>query len=145
MPAEIRTMTIDDYDRVLRLWSSSEGVAVGEDDSREKIAAYLSRNAGLSVAAEEGGEIVGAILSGHDGRRGYLHHLAVAKKFRRQGLGRRLVDECLKRLAREKIPRCHIFVFIDNAEALRFWRAAGWEDRRKDIELMTIQVLPPET
>jgi putative acetyltransferase len=80
----------------------------------------------LSAIAESDGEIVGAVLCGHDGRRGYLHHLAVAATYRRRGIARRLVEHCFSRLANARIRKCNIFVFRENQEAVAFWTYNGW-------------------
>lgn len=125
----IASMTDDDYDEVLALWQAAEGVGLNGADTRENIAAYLARNPGLSLVARDRGRIVGAVLCGHDGRRGYLHHLAVARESRHNGVGRRLVETCLSRLAAEGIQRCNIFLYADNEPGERFWKRDGWTER----------------
>jgi ribosomal protein S18 acetylase RimI-like enzyme len=108
-------------------WLRSEGVGLGESDTKEGVAAFLLRNPGLSAVAESlHGEIVGAVLCGHDGRRGYLHHLAVAATHRRRGIARRLVQYSFSGLANEKIPKCNIFVFRENPGVVAFWTHNGW-------------------
>jgi putative acetyltransferase len=136
-----RAMTIADYAEVMRLWETSEGIGLSSGDSPEAIARYLARNPGMSlVAIGEQGEVAGAVLCGHDGRRGYLHHLAVRPEYQRQGLGRALVDACLARLAQEGIDKCHIFVHRTNTVGQAFWQAMDWTERKsliimsKDIE-----------
>jgi putative acetyltransferase len=132
----LRDFALTDYDAVLALWRSCEGIGLSESDTREAIAVYLVRNPGLSlVALNEGGVIVGAVLGGHDGRRGYLHHLAVAPPHRGRGLGRRLVDEALIRLRRLGIQKCNIFLFADNAAGRTFWLHEGWT-AREDLVVM---------
>lgn len=91
---EIRELAILDYDAVMTLWRETPGVGLSAADNREAIAAYLLRNPGLSFAAWDGPRLVGAVLCGHDGRRGYLHHLAVAPAYRRQHLGFELAERC---------------------------------------------------
>jgi putative acetyltransferase len=98
MNIEIRPFTMVAYDRVLALWQQCEGVGLSEADSRESIQAYLSRNPGMSFIATGDGAVVGAVLCGHDGRRGYIHHLAVHPQSRRRSVGRRLVEQCLRAL-----------------------------------------------
>ena len=88
--------------------------------------AYLARNPGLSFVARRAGKIVGAVLCGHDGRRGYLHHLAVEPSLRGQGIGSVLVRKCLAALAAIGVQRCNIFVFSDNESGKVFWRKTGW-------------------
>ena len=128
-------MRISDYDRVYALWKKAEGIGLGESDAREAIARFLKRNPNLSVVATAGRRIVGAILCGHDGRRGYLHHLVVSPRLRRKGLGRRLVAVCLDKLHSEGIPKCNLFVFASNASGKAFWRRIGWTVR-SDLRLV---------
>jgi N-acetylglutamate synthase len=123
-------MTIDDYDQVVALWEGTEGIGMDDDvDSRAGIGSYLLRNPGLCFAARDGNEVIGAVLCGHDGRRGYLHHLAVATSHRRQGLGKALVEKCITALRAAGINKCNILVFEDNEDGLGFWKADGWSAR----------------
>ena len=124
-------MTLDDYQTVLALWQSIEGVGLSAADRPENLARYLDRNPGLSLVAVKDGRLIGAVLCGHDGRRGYIHHLAVAPGSRRKGIGKVLVDRCLENLAVEKIGKCHLFVFADNREAVLFWEGTGWHSREE--------------
>jgi N-acetylglutamate synthase len=120
-------MCVEDYPEVVALWRASEGVGLTESDSPAGVAAFLVRNPGMSaVACDAEGRVVGAVLCGHDGRRGYLHHLAVTRGLRRSGIGRALVAHCFARLAELGILRCNIFLYPDNAEGEAFWRHAGW-------------------
>jgi N-acetylglutamate synthase len=127
---DIRPMTADDYDEVADLWRNTEGIGLDEHvDAREGIAGYLARHPGLSFVARQEGRIVGAVLCGHDGRRGYLHHLAVATARRRKGIGRALVEACLTGLGSAGIPKCNIFLLADNELGKSFWIHNGWNER----------------
>lgn len=129
MNVTIREMTMEDYDQVLTLWTGMEGIGLNESDSREAIERFLSRNRGLSLVAEENDSVIGAVLCGHDGRRGYLHHLAVSPLRRRQGLGMQLIRVCLDRLRKEGIGRCNVFLLADNISGREFWKVAGYKAR----------------
>ena len=142
MSQTIRPMTIADYEMVLRLWQQTEGVGLNESDTRENIASFLERNLGLSRVALDGTNIVGAVLCGHDGRRGYLHHLAVAKTHRKLGLGRALVEACLAHLMRLNLSKCNIFLFADNTDGEAFWKHNGWASR-PDLLVMQKAVAGP--
>lgn len=133
MSVEIRDMTIADYEVVYKLWSESEGIGLSDADSKEGIKHFLERNPGFSFVALDEGKIVGAALCGHDGRRGYIHHLATAKSHRRQGIGRSLVGRCMYALMRVGIGKCHLFVFGDNQGAIDFWEKVGYSPR---VELL---------
>lgn len=117
-----------DYDGAVALWGHVEGVEICEGDSREEIRRYLERNPGLSRVAEEGGVIVGAVLCGHDGRRGWIYHLAVDPECRGRGTAKLLIDDCVRSLHDAGIPRSIILVAGDNPEGRAFWVRNGWED-----------------
>ncbi len=131
----IQELTIDDYDDVRELWSSSDSIELGGADSREQIGRFLDRNPGLSFVALDGDKIVGVVLCGHDGRRGYIDQLVVNKSHRRLGIGRSLVSRCIYNLMRIGIRKWHLFVFEDNEEAISFWKTLGWSKR---VELVTM-------
>jgi putative acetyltransferase len=144
----ITEMSMDDYDEVYALWKASEGIGLSSADGPEAIARYLARNPRMSFVAREesgptGGQpgpVIGAALCGHDGRRGYLHHLAVRPDCRGQGLGSALVERCVQALAAEGIDKCHLFVYKLNEGGRAFWSKTGWSERvtlvlmSKDIE-----------
>jgi putative acetyltransferase len=111
-------------------------------DSRDCIETYLQRNPGMSFVACSQDKIIGAILAGHDGRRGYIHHLAVHPRYRRLGIGRILVQHSLDALAKAGIQKCHLFLLNDNTGGLRFWQSAGWTFR-KELNLVskTIEIV----
>jgi ribosomal protein S18 acetylase RimI-like enzyme len=123
-----RELRTDDYDAVVALWKSVDGVEVAEGDAKEEIAAYLKRNPGLSRVAEDRDGIVGAALCGHDGRRGLIYHLAVSPRRRAQGIGQRLLAECVSGLRKAGLKRALIFVAEDNAAGHSFWLRNNWED-----------------
>jgi len=133
MNIEIRELTIDEYYQIYALWEASEGIGLSDADSKEGINRFLERNPGLSYIALDGDQLVGAALCGHDGRRGYIHHLSVAKSHRKQGIGKSLVGRCMYALMRIGIAKCHLFVFGENQEAIDFWSNVGWTER---VELM---------
>ena len=142
MRITIRPMAIDDYDQVVALWRCTDGVGLNESDTREGVDAYLQRYPGLSLLACDGREIIGAVLCGHDGRRGYLHHLAVAPSHRRKGIGKQLVDRCLLALADCGIAKCNIMVYADNDHATAFWERGGWL-ARTDLAVRQRVTAPP--
>lgn len=129
-----RTMTINDYEAAIALWSESEGVRLRNADSREGIEKYLLRNPGLSFVAEVEGDLVGTIMAGHDGKRGYVQHLSVADSHRRLGIATRLASLCLEALEREGILKSHLMILPENEAAQQFWANQGWA-YRSDILL----------
>jgi len=119
------------------LWHGTEGVGIDEQcDTLTALEAYLDSQPGFSrVAIDEAGRVIGAVLCGHDGRRGYLHHLAVAQECRGKGIGRALVESCLERLGDAGLVKCNVFVFDNNVSAKRFWQGGGW-NMRPDLLVM---------
>ena len=129
-------MTIADYDEVHALWRTTQGVGLDESDEREPTERYLQRNPGLSlVGTDADHHIIAAVLCGHDGRRGYLSHLAVAEHARGAGLGQRIVERCLDSLAGLGVQKCNVRIFADNGSAAAFWRRMGFADR-SDLAVM---------
>jgi ribosomal protein S18 acetylase RimI-like enzyme len=130
MQVTVRAMTADDCSDVLALWRRTEGIGLNESESAPEVAKFLSRNPELShVALSADGAVLGAVLCGHDGRRGYLHHLAVDVMHRRRGIARALVEHCLSRLHALGIRKCNIFLFRDNGRGSEFWQHNGWSER----------------
>ena len=123
----IRAMTINDYDKIVELLRNTENVVLSDTDEREPMGRFLDRNPGLSSVAYKGTELVGTILCSHDGRRGYLHHLAVDKRYRRLGIGTELVHRSLSLLSKEGITKCNIFLLEENKAGIAFWEYNGFQ------------------
>jgi ribosomal protein S18 acetylase RimI-like enzyme len=141
MTIKIEELKASDYEKVHSLWESVEGVGLHADcDSKEGITNYLHRNPGMSFVAKKKEAIVGAVLCGHDGRRGYLHHLAVAEDHKGKGIGKALVEKVTGKLQQRGIRRCHIFVFGDNIDGKDFWNQIGWAERH-DIAIMSRDIV----
>ena len=134
---QIRSFQIEDYSAVMELWRQTPGLQLREADSEPAIARYLARNPGLSFVALREHRIIGTLLSGHDGRRGYIQHVAVAREQRRQGVAQRLIDAALAALKVEGILKVHLMVKRGTIEGGDFWRRRGWS-RREDIDLYSI-------
>ncbi len=129
----VRTMQIEDYDGVYALWMSIQGFAIRSvDDSREGVTRFLKRNPTTSVVAEEDGRIVGAILCGHDGRRGCMYHVCVQKEYRMRGIGRQMVTYAMEALKKEEISKVSLIAFTVNDIGNAFWNRIGWT-RRLDL------------
>ena len=123
-------MTIEDYDAVYDLWLHTTGMGLNTaDDSREGIAAYLRRNPTTCFTAKEGDRLLGAILAGHDGRRGYISHTAVREDAQRQGVGTALVEAVLEALQAEGIRKVALVVFARNEKGNAFWEKLGFTGR----------------
>ena len=126
----IRPMTIADYDAVYQLWLSCKGMGLNNlDDSRKGIAVFLKRNPTTCLVAVEKNMILGVLLAGHDGRRGYIYHTAVHPDFRHRGIGQQLVDQGLAALQKEGIHKVALVVFDRNQAGNDFWEKRGFTVR----------------
>ncbi|WP_246369815.1 GNAT family N-acetyltransferase [Saccharibacillus deserti] len=129
---KIREMNLNDYLKVFDLWSNTEGMGLSDSDSEESISKFLKRNDGHSFVCTDAEEIIGTILCGHDGRRGFLYHVAVSKEYRKNGIGKRLVESALDSLKKSGIIKCHLMVLGNNKIGNQYWNNAGWI-KRDDI------------
>ena len=128
---DIRVMTIGDYEKVYGLWRTIKGFGIRSmDDSREGVERFLRRNPTTSITAWEGELLIGAILCGHDGRRGCLYHVCVRKGYRRQGVGKAMVVACMEALKSEKINKVSLIAFTKNDIGNAFWNRIGWTKRQ---------------
>ena len=127
----IRTMTIEDYEQVYALWKKIHGFGLRSiDDSRDGVEKFLKRNPTTSVVATEDGKIVGAILCGHDGRRGCLYHVCVDEAYRRRGIGKAMVVQSMEALKEEGISNVSLIAFTQNDIGNAFWNTIGWIERQ---------------
>ncbi|WP_346879865.1 GNAT family N-acetyltransferase [Clostridium sp. UBA3061] len=130
---EIVEMKISNYEDIFKLWTSTPGMGLRNlDDSKEGIDKFLRRNPATNFIAEEDGKIVGSILCGHDGRRGYIYHTAVDMRYRGKGIGKKIVNSVINALKREGINKAALVVFTNNEVGNGFWRSMGWE-KREDL------------
>ncbi len=134
----VRPMVEEDIPAALALWQGLPGIGLREADRPAALAKYLRRNPGCSfVALAPQGELAGVSLAGHDGRRGYLHHVAVAESYRNCGLGRELVERCAAALGAEGIEKINLWVKVENAAGRAFWNRIGGRER-DDVVLVSL-------
>ena len=130
---QIRKMTIHDYDPVFQLWLSCKGMGLNNlDDSEEGISRFLNRNPDSCFVADVDGRIAGVIISGHDGRRGYIYHTAVHPEYRRCGIASALVEAAVDALQKCGIHKVALVVFGRNTDGNAFWESVGFS-RREDL------------
>jgi ribosomal protein S18 acetylase RimI-like enzyme len=140
MTVNIHEMDIEDYPEIYKLWEMSKNIGLSKADSPHSIQLFLERNPGMSFCAWKEGKLVGTILCGHDGRRGYIHHLMVHPDFRRQGIGQSLVSRCMFALTRIGIQKVHLFIYEDNDTGIKFWESLGWT-KRVELTMMSHYVI----
>lgn len=130
----IRKMKISDYEQVYSLWLSCKGMGLNDlDDSEEGIEKFLNRNPDTCFVSEENGKLVGTIIAGNDGRRGYIYHTAVLPDFRGRGIGTELVENTMKALRSLGINKAALVVFSKNTDGNAFWEKLGFTERNDII------------
>ena len=126
----IRKMKVEDYDNLYALWVSCAGMGLNNiDDSRSGIEKFLNRNPDTCYVAIDNDTIVGVIMVGNDGRRGYIYHTSVHPDYRKQGIGRKLVDTALDSLLKLGINKVALVVFDRNKVGNEFWEKMGFTTR----------------
>jgi N-acetylglutamate synthase len=136
----IRHFTMEDYDEVFQLWQSTPGMGLRDlEDSREGIKKFINRNPGTNFVAVENGSILGAVLSGHDGRRGFLYHTCVKACCRRRSIGRDLVEKVIEAMQQEGILKLSLVCYLDNELGNQFWETLGWI-RRDELYFYSLSI-----
>lgn len=127
----IRKMKCEDYTKVYNLWMACAGMGLNNlDDSQEGITKFLQRNPDTCFVATETDIIVGVILVGSDGRRGYIYHTAVHPNYRKKGIAKKLVKKSLEALEEIGINKVALVVFKHNENGNKFWEKLGFTERK---------------
>lgn len=123
-------MKLADYEGVYALWKTIKGFGIRSmDDSKEGVERFIKRNPTTSIVAESEGKIIGAILCGHDGRRGCFYHVCVQEEYRKHGIGKQMAVEAMRALQREHINKVCLIAFKNNEVGNSFWKSVGWTFR----------------
>jgi len=142
---KIIEMKLDRYPELIDFWKNTEGLWASDDDSYENLKIFLKRNPRLNFIAVSENKIVGTLKCSHDGRRGYLHHLAVKKEFRKEGIAKKLINKSLDNLQKAGITKDKVRVFVldTNKPALKFWKHNGFIEQIYDY--LTFELKNPIT
>ncbi|MFX0031532.1 MAG: GNAT family N-acetyltransferase [Candidatus Hodarchaeota archaeon] len=132
---EIEKFTIENYENIVQLWKKVD-LSITSSDSKEEIERMIKKNPNLSLISKIGGKIVGVVMGGFDGRRGYVHHLAIDPKYQKKGFGRKLMDELMERFRQKKVHKVHLFIEKRNKDVITFYQKLGWE-MRNDLVMMS--------
>jgi len=134
---DFREMKTDDHEKCTHLWNQTEGMGFLENDTIESVSFYLERNPGMSFVCYDEEKLVGTILGGHDGRRGYIYHLAVDRNYRGKSIGKTLLNFTLEKLKLTGLKRCIIMLKSDNKANAKFWTDNGYT-AREDLNMYSI-------
>jgi ribosomal protein S18 acetylase RimI-like enzyme len=131
----IRTYRTSDYEAVKNIWESA-GLYLSLSDTREELHKMLDKHPELFLIAEAKDVLVGTVLGSFDGRRGYVHHLAVLPEFQNRGIGSALLEILEDKYRKMGVVKIHLFIETVNAEVESYYQKRGWY-RRNDLIMMS--------
>ncbi|MCX6284730.1 MAG: GNAT family N-acetyltransferase [Bacteroidetes bacterium] len=129
MSIEFRLMEVSDIPASIELWKSMKGLAIRGSDNIRDLTDHVNMNPKHNFVASSDGQLIGTVLGGFDGRRGYIYHLAVHESFRRKNIAKELMDKCFQSFKEINVSKCHMMVLKDNTEAQEFYKQIGCELR----------------
>lgn len=132
---KLEKLSIKDYDRILEIWKQTE-LSVGSSDTKKQVKRMIERNPRLCFVGKIDKKIVGVVMGGFDGRRGYVHHLAVDPDYQNKGFGKLIMEELMERFKKLKIHKVHLFVEKRNEKVINFYNNLGW-NLRDDLIMMS--------
>jgi N-acetylglutamate synthase len=132
----IREMTNDDHEELYSFWKSIEGLKMDESDYQDNFNSFLIRNPNLNYVVIHEKQIIGTIKCGHDGRRGYISHLAVNKKYQKYGIAKKLYNICIEELKKQSVLKCNLYILGSNKSAYTFWQHNGWKELEHDFIML---------
>lgn len=137
---KIEKFTMESYEDIVELWRKS-GISVGSTDTRDEIERMLQRNPNLFLIGKVDNKVIGVVMGGFDGRRGYVHHLAIDPDYQRRGFGTMIMDDLIKRFRKIGVHKVHLFIEKYNKELVEFYMNLGWEIRD---DLIMMSFVPDE-
>lgn len=136
MKYKIIEMNLYRFDELIKFWKSIEGLYTNDDDDYGNFKNYLKRNPKLNFIVLHENRTIATIKCSHDGRRGYIHHLAVKREYRGKGIAKELIDKCLNNLRDKGIKKIRVFVLDNNEEAILFWKHVCFEEQTYDYRTL---------
>ena len=131
----IEKFSIKFYKKVIELWRKA-GISVGSTDTKEELERMLQRNPDLFLIGKIDDNIISVVMGGFDGRRGYVHHLAVDPEYQKKGYGKKIMQELVKRFLELRVHKVHLFIEKYNKDTISFYKNLGW-DIRDDLIMMS--------
>lgn len=125
----------DIYD-MQSLWQNTPGLGIGPGDDEDSLKAFFKRNPATCLVLKEENKLIGTVLGGFDGRRGYIYHLAVHTDYQGKGYGKLLLNQVLSELKALGAMKIHLFVLRSNEKAVNFYLHNKWK-LRSDIQVFS--------
>ena len=132
---KIENFTMKNYDNIIGLWRKA-GISVGSTDSENEIKKMLTLNPNLFLIGKVNNKVIAVVMGGFDGRRGYVHHLAVDPLHQKKGYGKMIMDELINRFRKIGVHKIHLFIERDNQDVINFYKNLEWQIR-DDLIMMS--------
>jgi len=137
---KIENFTMKNYDNIIGLWRKA-GISVGSTDSENEIKKMLTLNPNLFLIGKVNNKVIAVVMGGFDGRRGYVHHLAVDPLHQKKGYGKMIMDELINRFRKIGVHKIHLFIEKDNQDVVDFYKNLEWQIRD---DLIMMSFVPDE-
>ncbi len=124
---DIRQFTQLDQEQEISLWKVS-GLTVPWNDPEKDISRKLKVNPELFLVAEENEKIIGSIMGGYDGHRGWINYLAVCPNHRKKGIGKKLMLHAEEKIKEKGCPKINLQVRENNTDVIAFYNAIGYSE-----------------
>ncbi|MFW9947394.1 MAG: GNAT family N-acetyltransferase [Candidatus Odinarchaeota archaeon] len=132
---KIENFSLQFYEDVVDIWKKT-GISITSSDTKDQLIVMLDRNPDLCLIAKIDDKVIGVVMGGFDGRRGYVHHLAIHPEYQKRGYGKLIMDELIERLKKKRVHKIHLFIEKQNEDVIAFYKKLGWEIR-KDLVMMS--------
>ena len=133
---KIENFSMEYYEDIIEIWRKA-GLSIGSSDTKEEVNRMLKKNSNLFLIGKVNDNVVGVVVGGFDGRRGYVHHLAIDPNHQKKGYGRLIMMELINRFRIMGVHKVHLFIEKYNNEVIHFYEKLGWEIRN-DLIMMSI-------
>ncbi len=131
----VKKFSMKFYEEVIQIWRKA-GISIGSTDTKEELQRMIHWNPNLFLIGKIDNKVIGVVMGGFDGRRGYVHHLAIDPDFQKKGYGKILMDFLVKEFLKMKVHKLHLFIEKYNKDVVDFYGNLGWEIR-DDLIMMS--------
>jgi len=132
---QVENLSIKFYEEAIALWKRA-GIDVGSSDTLNEINIMINKNPDLCLIGKLDNKVIEVVMGGFDGRRGYIHHLAVDPDYQKRGYGRIMMNNLIEKFRQKGVHKVHLFIEKYNKEAVKFYLKLGWEIR-EDLIMMS--------
>ena len=132
---KIEKFKIEYYDEVVELWRKA-GIEIVSSDTIDEVTRVLNRNPDLFLIGKLHEKVISVVIGAFDGRRGYVHHLAVDPDYQKIGFGKIIMEALIEQFRTKNIQKVHLFIEKSKKSVVKFYSNLGW-DVREDLIMMS--------